>query len=56
MAGAEEMLRKALAIDPELAKTHFFLGTALKSLRALRRGADAPADGRRDSTRATAWC
>jgi tetratricopeptide (TPR) repeat protein len=32
MAGAEEMLRKALAIDPELAKTHFFLGTALKSL------------------------
>jgi tetratricopeptide (TPR) repeat protein len=26
------MLRKALAIDPRLAKTHFFLGTALKSL------------------------
>jgi tetratricopeptide (TPR) repeat protein len=32
MTGAEEMLRKALAIDAGLAKTHFFLGTALKSL------------------------
>jgi tetratricopeptide (TPR) repeat protein len=32
MTGAEEVLRKALAVDPELAKTHFFLGTALKSL------------------------
>ncbi len=32
MAGAEEMLRRALALDPELAKTHFFLGTVLKSL------------------------
>ena len=32
MVGAEEMLRRALTIDPELAKTHFFLGTALKSL------------------------
>jgi tetratricopeptide (TPR) repeat protein len=32
MTGAEEMLRQALKIDPELAKTHFFLGTALKSL------------------------
>jgi Tfp pilus assembly protein PilF len=32
MTGAEEMLRKALQIDPSLAKTHFFLGTALKSL------------------------
>jgi tetratricopeptide (TPR) repeat protein len=32
MAAAEQMLRKALAIDPKLAKTHFFLGTALKSL------------------------
>jgi tetratricopeptide (TPR) repeat protein len=30
--GAESMLRKALAINPELAKTHFFLGTALKGL------------------------
>ena len=26
------MLRRALTVDPELAKTHFFLGTALKSL------------------------
>ena len=26
------MLRKALEVDPRLAKTHFFLGTALKSL------------------------
>ena len=43
MTGAEEMLRKALAIDPTLAKTHFFLGTALKSLGPLRRGARAPA-------------
>jgi tetratricopeptide (TPR) repeat protein len=32
MAAAEEMLRKALEIDPQLAKTHFFLGSALKSL------------------------
>jgi tetratricopeptide (TPR) repeat protein len=32
MAGAEAMLQRALQIDPELAKTHFFLGTALKSL------------------------
>ncbi|HEX5475251.1 MAG TPA: tetratricopeptide repeat protein [Vicinamibacterales bacterium] len=32
MAGAEQVLRQALRIDPKLAKTHFFLGTALKSL------------------------
>jgi tetratricopeptide (TPR) repeat protein len=32
MAAAEPMLRTALTIDPKLAKTHFFLGTALKSL------------------------
>ena len=32
MTGAEEVLRKALGIDPELAKTHFFLATALKTL------------------------
>jgi lipoprotein NlpI len=32
MSAAEEVLRKALEIDPRLAKTHFFLGTALKSL------------------------
>ena len=32
MDGAEEVLRKALTVDPELAKTHFFLATALKSL------------------------
>jgi tetratricopeptide (TPR) repeat protein len=32
MAGAEEMLRKALTIDAGLAKSHFFLGTVLKSL------------------------
>ena len=32
MAAAEDMLRKALAVDARLAKTHFFLGTALKSL------------------------
>ena len=30
---------KALTIDPELAKTHFFLGTALKSLGRVRRSA-----------------
>jgi tetratricopeptide (TPR) repeat protein len=30
--GAEAMLRQALALDPALAKTHFFLGTALKTL------------------------
>src|SRR5262249_18292341 len=32
MAAAEEVLRKALEVDGRLAKTHFFLGTALKSL------------------------
>jgi tetratricopeptide (TPR) repeat protein len=32
MPGAEAMLRRALTIDPGLAKTHFFLGTVLKSL------------------------
>src|SRR5207245_2042075 len=32
MAAAEDVLRRALTIDPRLAKTHFFLGTALKSL------------------------
>ena len=32
MAAAEEMLQRALAIDPQLAKTHFFLGTVFKSL------------------------
>jgi tetratricopeptide (TPR) repeat protein len=32
MAGAETMLRKALEVNGELAKTHFFLGTVLKSL------------------------
>jgi Tfp pilus assembly protein PilF len=32
MTDAETMLRKALTIDPGLAKTHFFLGTALKAL------------------------
>jgi tetratricopeptide (TPR) repeat protein len=32
MAGAEAMLRRALEIDAGLAKTHFFLGTVLKSL------------------------
>jgi Flp pilus assembly protein TadD len=31
LAGAEAVLRKALEIDPTLAKTHFFLGTALKN-------------------------
>jgi Flp pilus assembly protein TadD len=32
MEAAEQILRKALEVDPGLAKTHFFLGTALKSL------------------------
>jgi Flp pilus assembly protein TadD len=32
MAAAEAVLRKALTLDPNLAKTHYFLGTALKSL------------------------
>jgi tetratricopeptide (TPR) repeat protein len=31
MADAEPILRKALEVNPELAKTHFFLATALKS-------------------------
>jgi tetratricopeptide (TPR) repeat protein len=32
MSAAETALQQALAVDPNLAKTHFFLGTALKSL------------------------
>ena len=32
MTGAEEMLRRALEIDPKLAKTHFFLASALKPM------------------------
>ena len=32
MAEAETYLRKALEVDPKLAKTHFFLGSALKAL------------------------
>ena len=32
MAGAETMLRRALEINGELAKTHFFLGAVLKNL------------------------
>ena len=32
LAGAEEILRKALTVDPALAKTHFFLGTTLRAL------------------------
>ena len=32
MSAAEEVLRKALEIDQRLAKSHFFLATALKSL------------------------
>jgi tetratricopeptide (TPR) repeat protein len=32
VTGAEEMLRRALNLNPSLAKTHFFLGTVLKSL------------------------
>jgi tetratricopeptide (TPR) repeat protein len=32
MAAAEEMLRRALEIDPKLAKTHFFLASALKPM------------------------
>lgn len=32
MEAAEQVLRKALEVDSHLAKTHFFLGTALKSL------------------------
>ncbi len=31
MEGAEEVLRQALTIDPALAKTHFFLATAVKA-------------------------
>jgi Tfp pilus assembly protein PilF len=32
MEGAEHILRKALTIDPALAKTHFFLATTLRAL------------------------
>ena len=37
------MLQQALTLSPKLAKTHFFLGTVLKTLRPLRRGDRAPA-------------
>jgi len=32
MSAAEQTLRHALELDPKLARTHYFLGTALKSL------------------------
>jgi Flp pilus assembly protein TadD len=32
MTGAETMLRRALTVDPRLAKTHFVLGTVLKNV------------------------
>jgi Flp pilus assembly protein TadD len=32
MSGAEQTLRQALALNPTLARTHYFLGTALKGL------------------------
>ena len=32
MAGAEEVLKQALAVDAGLAKTHFFMGLAVKAL------------------------
>ena len=56
LAGAQEMLEQALARDPALAKTHFFLGTALKAPGTLRRGPRSPAAGRARSTRATGSC
>ena len=52
MAEAETMLRKALEVDPKLAKTHFFLGRALKALgrydEALEHHAHAAAQYPRD--------
>ena len=47
LEGAEEALRKALAVDPGLAKTHFFLGTALKQSGRYDEAPRAPAPGRR---------
>lgn len=32
MEAAEQMLRKALEVNPTLAKTHFFIATAIKSM------------------------
>jgi Tfp pilus assembly protein PilF len=46
VAAAEPMLQKALAIDPKLAKAHYFLGTCTRP-RAVRRGAGRIAGGRR---------
>ncbi len=48
MAGAEEVLRKALQVDPELAKTHFFLATALKSLGRYDEAIEHLRDGERE--------
>jgi tetratricopeptide (TPR) repeat protein len=52
MEGAIAMLERAFAIDPGLAKTHFFMGTALKALgkydEALRHFREAAARYPRD--------
>ena len=56
MAGAEEVLRKALSVDPELAKTHFFLATALKSLGRYDEAIEHLRTARGASTRAIASC
>ena len=45
LAGAEESLRKALEVDPGLAKTHFFLGTALKQSGRYDEALAAPSAG-----------
>ena len=47
LAGAEEVLRQALAVDPGLAKTHFFLGTVLKQAGRYDEALAIPAPRRR---------
>ena len=50
------MLRKALAIDPKLAKTHFFLGSALKAQGRYDEALEHTRVAAGASTRATASC
>ena len=57
VAGADRDARsRRSTIDPQLAKTHFFLGTALKTLGRYDEALDAPAHAPRRSIRATASC
>ncbi len=55
-AGAEGVLRKALALEPGLAKTHFFLAVALKARGEYDEALRAPSTRGGAVSRATGWC